>query len=425
MKIKTIRINKNPIHFIDEPKFNTINLVFVMKNRIHKKTHYLMPLVANLLSNACQKYSSMAAFHQKKEELYDVRVNAHVQQIGKYQNLMISFSGIDPSFSDNSNYLNEFFDFINEVIFAPFVNEGGFDESYFDLQKSMLIEQIKASEDDKEQYAHTHISHWMPVSHPLHFNLARSLRKLQSADRNQCYQFYLKLLSGGLDIYLCGHNIYRKTHAYLKKLPLSIAKKRAKATIIVPFQSSQSVEKAESKKWSQSQLILRYRFPIYTLDPHYFSAYVYNTLLGSSATSRLFKKIREEHALCYSIYSQYLDTYGLLDIHVGFSLENYDKLIRLIEQEIHFVAQGHFSDNDLDQVKKILIDRQLRKFDTGFGMIGHVHTANLLGVDWSISDIIKRIENVTKEDVKYVACQQQLLISYLIKQNNGGKRNES
>lgn len=417
MKNKKITLRSNvTLQFIDEEKFNTISIAFAFKNKLDKENYYQLPLLASMLTSASKNYPSIAKFNAKKEDLYDARVHGHVSQIGGYQNLLLSFSGIDPWFVDEATYLQDLMTFVFDVVYQPYVEGNQFDIPYFEMQKQMYINQIKAADDDKEHYASAHISDLVKRAHPLKYNSYTPLAKIEQITAQQLYALYQKLMNQELIIYICGHKVYRKTKQLILNQLGKQPRKRIKAPIIVPFKEEKLLQKTIQKDWTQSQLILRYTLPAFTLDSLYFAAYVCNALLGASPVSKLFKVVREEHGLCYSIYSQYFDPYGVLDIHVGFDGKNYDLLRQLIAQQIEEIANGNFDSVELEKVKKTLIVRQERKLDTGFGMISFVHTVDMLQADLTIETIITNIKNVTPKEVQQCAQLLTLSMVYYLQQ---------
>ena len=91
----------------------------------------------------------------------------------------------------------------------------------------------------------------------------------------------------------------------------------------------------EARDIAQSNLALALRC-VSRVDPDRYAVMLLNAVLGRGMSSRLFKEVREERGLAYSIGSgvtRYIDT-GLLNISAGVSPENVTETIDVIKQEL-------------------------------------------------------------------------------------------
>ena len=76
------------------------------------------------------------------------------------------------------------------------------------------------------------------------------------------------------------------------------------------------------------------------LDPDFYTAQIYATVMGGGMSSRLFQKIREERGLCYSVFAQagaHEDT-GMITIYAGTSEEDIGALCALTMAELKRAA---------------------------------------------------------------------------------------
>ena len=142
------------------------------------------------------------------------------------------------------------------------------------------------------------------------------------------------------------------------------------------------------------------------LDNEKNSRYVlalYNILLGGSATSKLFQNVREKESLAYSIGSVYLRQKNNIFIKAGIEIENYDKTVKLVKEQLEQMRKGEFSDEDLERAKdfakfgiKAILDEQ----ETG---ITYFLGQELSGSDVSPEEYMNKIDEVTKQQVQDIA----------------------
>jgi len=129
---------------------------------------------------------------------------------------------------------------------------------------------------------------------------------------------------------------------------------------------------------------------------------LFNLIMGVSFTSRLFKEIREKRGLCYHIrsVSNNYEEVGSWDIYAGVAAEKVEEATRAILGELAKVAKKGITTDELTVARKRLktflaFKSEDPEFFTEWYGRQEVYHMPLL----TVHDYIKRIENVTKEDI--------------------------
>jgi predicted Zn-dependent peptidase len=94
-------------------------------------------------------------------------------------------------------------------------------------------------------------------------------------------------------------------------------------------------------------------------DERRFAASLLDSILGGSASSRLFQEIREKRGLAYSVYtfsSQYADT-GQIGVYVGTREENLAACMEIVAEQIRAVAAGDVKEEEVERAKENLKGR--------------------------------------------------------------------
>ncbi|HXY84043.1 MAG TPA: pitrilysin family protein [Gaiellaceae bacterium] len=89
-------------------------------------------------------------------------------------------------------------------------------------------------------------------------------------------------------------------------------------------------------------------------DRRRFAASLLDSILGGSASSRLFQEIREKRGMAYSVYSfasQYTDT-GLIGIYVGTREENLGPCLEIAAEQLAEIAEGKIRPQELARAKE-------------------------------------------------------------------------
>jgi predicted Zn-dependent peptidase len=132
---------------------------------------------------------------------------------------------------------------------------------------------------------------------------------------------------------------------------------------------------------------------------------ILSTLMGGSMSSRLFKSIREEQGLAYSVGSRvefFTDT-GLFIVSAGVSNKKVEQTIKAIQGEIEKLKDFSFTETEFLKAKNLYKSESIFDFEEMHHRMVEIGTAVLLdGKEETIEDMIKKIDAVTYEDVKAV-----------------------
>ena len=83
---------------------------------------------------------------------------------------------------------------------------------------------------------------------------------------------------------------------------------------------------------------------------------LFNVIFGGCSDSKLFKEVREENSLCYTIYSITNKLDNVLLIRAGIDKENYKKTVSLIEKNLKDMCNGKFDETDILMAKEYYAD---------------------------------------------------------------------
>ncbi len=78
---------------------------------------------------------------------------------------------------------------------------------------------------------------------------------------------------------------------------------------------------------------------------------MYNWILGGSATSKMFQIVREKYSLAYTAASNYLRHKNSIFIRCGIEIDNYEKTLKLIKEQLEDLKNGNFTDEDIKNAK--------------------------------------------------------------------------
>ena len=137
-----------------------------------------------------------------------------------------------------------------------------------------------------------------------------------------------------------------------------------------------------------------------------YGAYILNTVLGGSMSSRLFQNIREKRGLAYSISSgvtAYSDA-GILTVYAGTSVDSIDEVVRLTVDEFRRMIGEPIPEDELRRAKDHLKGSLMLSLEnTGSRMNNLARQEIYFGRHFDMDEILAGIEAVEAGDVQRIA----------------------
>ena len=130
---------------------------------------------------------------------------------------------------------------------------------------------------------------------------------------------------------------------------------------------------------------------------------MYNTILGGGANSKLFQNVREKESLAYSAGSSYIRRKNVILIQTGIEIENYDKAVKIIEEQLQDMKKGKISDEEFNSAKQLITSSIELIEESKEDMITFYFDQNLFDEHLNVTEYKEMIKKVTKEDVIKVA----------------------
>jgi predicted Zn-dependent peptidase len=136
-------------------------------------------------------------------------------------------------------------------------------------------------------------------------------------------------------------------------------------------------------------------------------AYVLNTILGGSMSSRLFQHIREERGLAYSVFSNltsYSDA-GMLTVYAGCANDKVADVIDLTLAELRTIREELVSAEELRRAKDHLKGSLMLSLESTSSRMSHLARQELYFTrHYTMDETLESIEKVTAEDILRVAA---------------------
>ena len=142
-------------------------------------------------------------------------------------------------------------------------------------------------------------------------------------------------------------------------------------------------------------------------DRRRFAASLLDSILGGSASSRLFQEIREKRGMAYSVYSfasQYTDT-GIVGVYVGTREENLQPCIEICVEQIAEITAGKLRDGELERAKESLKGRIMLSMESTSNRMSRLGKSLISDTELLTFDrIFAEIDAVTADELAELAA---------------------
>ena len=233
------------------------------------------------------------------------------------------------------------------------------------------------------------------------------LEDLDKSTEENLYEYYERMLDNDyVDIFILGDINEKELLPIIKKYFKFKKVKKRKASYYLPNKKPRKrrLFAKETTKNSQSKLAIACPITKMTDYEKNYSLLLANIILGGTGDSKLFKEVREENSLCYTIRSNYNRLDNLMVINAGIDNVNFDKAVELITKNIQDMKKGKFTDSDINVAKEFYKTSAESLMESPSRIINEVLTEEILGVE-PLSERVRKIEKVTKKDIMR-ACKK-------------------
>ncbi len=297
-------------------------------------------------------------------------------------------------------HLPRAFDILSDLVLHP-----RFAEEEIEREKSIILEEIKMTQDNPEDLVHELFSQNFWKNHALGKPILGTKGTVAAFRRETLWDWFRSGYAPNNLVITAAGNV---THRQLRDL---VAERFAK---LAPASDGHSdpaprptprITLRRKRELEQVHLCLGVQaFPM--ADRRRFAASLLNNVLGGGMSSRLFQNIREKQALAYAVFSElnpYRDT-GLLSVYAATSLEKAPKVVESVLAEFRHLREQRVTDEELRRSKDHLKGAMLLSMESSGARMSHL-ARQYLYFDrfFSPDELIERLESVTREEVQEVA----------------------
>jgi predicted Zn-dependent peptidase len=406
------------LHLMATDKFKTNTLVLNLQRPLAEGLVTRTALIPYLLTRGSAKYPSVREMQAQLDNLYGSYLNADVYKLGERQVMQFRLEVPNGKYlPGRPQLLREAIAFMLEVITRPLLEGQAFKQSFVTLEKEALRKRVEGLFNNKGQYARLRCTEAMCATEPYRLYSGGRIEDLPAVSPEGLYQEYLDLLaSAPMDLYVVGdieeaavaeelNGVFRFPGRVARPLDLPLS----------PGQAGEVKNVVDRHDVNQGQLVLGLRTPITYADDDYLAMLMYNGVLGAFAHSKLFVNVRERESLAYSARSRYDSMKGLVFVQAGINIEDHDRALAVIHEQLAAMAAGEISDQELDQTRAMALNTYREAYDSPGALINLAFESEVAGKERPIEALAEGIPKITREDIVRVAKGLQLDTVYFLR----------
>ncbi len=421
-KVKEIK-DGIKLHLINNDKFKTNLISVFLTTELNRENVTKNALIPAVLRRGSETMPTQEDISREMEEMYGASFNCGIDKRGDNQVLKFYMETVNDNFlPDNSeNMLEKSINKILEIIFRPLIRDNSFYEEYVEQEKENLTQIIQGKIDNKANYAIERCIEEMYQDKPFALYKFGYIEDLENINGKNLYAYYKKLINNSkIDIFvsgIVGEDIIEKIETNSEVIALAQREPiYAKPSLEVEVNNDGKVVK-DSMSITQGKLVLGLNVNVDNFDQQ-FDVMIYNSILGGTASSKLFQNVREKASLAYTAGSNFMKVKNIILVRCGIEIKNYDKALKIVKEQLEQMKDDEFTDQDVEIAKKSLIDSIQTIDDEQDTEILYFFGQEFSEEPLDIQQYIERIKRITKMEVLNVAKKINIDTIYFLTNAN-------
>lgn len=342
--------------YLPAQKFKTSLLSAQFVTPLREETASAYALLPSVLRRGTVSCPDMGSLSARLDELYGARIETTVRKKGENQCVGFVASLIDDSFAPGGEKLLEpVAELLGELICDPVTERGRFVPSYFESEKTNLLDAIRSLVNDKRDYADSRLLREMCAGEPYGIPRLGGEAGAESVQPKQLYALYQELISTArLELIYSGSAPQRRVEQALLSALAALPREQVRDIALYrPHPARQEVLRVEeSLDVTQGKLGMGFACG----SDDYAAMMVGNTLFGGSSNSKLFMNVREKLSLCYYASSLYHRQKRLITVSSGIEFQNFQRAYDEILAQLEAVKNGKLEDWEMEGAQSTLLN---------------------------------------------------------------------
>jgi predicted Zn-dependent peptidase len=260
-------------------------------------------------------------------------------------------------------HLETALDVMSDMLLSP-----SFDPDELAAEREVVLEEIAMYEDSFHDLAHDLIAEAVFAGHPLGRPVIGTADAVRAMDAAAVSDYHANRYVGPNIVVAAAGNLEHEPLAHMieQRFGLYARHPDPSAGVRPPWIDEVAPSSRFVAKASEQYHVCLGGIGLPRSDKRRFAASLLDSMLGGSASSRLFQEIRERRGMAYSVYtfaSQYADT-GMIGVYVGTREDNLGECMRIVTEQLRLIGEGDLGPGELERAKENLKGRVMLSMES-------------------------------------------------------------
>jgi predicted Zn-dependent peptidase len=290
-------------------------------------------------------------------------------------------------------------DVMTDMVFAPAFAE-------IDAEREVVLEEIAMIEDTPPELVHDVFTETVFGDHPLGRPVLGSADVIASVSRRAIGTYHrARYRPDNIVVAAAGSVDHDRLVEVVQELAGKSGEARSRPVARPPFVAPPPPGLRFIRKETEQYHVCVGAPGLARSDRRRFTATVLDSILGGSASSRLFQEIREKRGLAYAVYtfaSQYADT-GQVGVYVGTREDNLVECMKVVAAELHAISET-VREDEVERAKENLKGRIMLSMEMTSNRMSRLGKSLVTDTDLlSLDQILAEIDAVDADSVSQLA----------------------
>lgn len=338
------------------------------------------------------------------EKRSSYQITTELDAIGAQSNACTSQEGVTYYLKALSSDLPRAFDVLSDM----FLNST-LPEKEIDMERGVVLEEIKRAEDSPDRFLYNRFAAGLWEGHALGRPVLGPPEVIGSITREQLMQHMRDRYVPGATVVTAAGHIDHKEIVKMVEGYLGGMKPRDPAPAPGGGETAMGLAVARHNQREMQQVQFYLGYPsLRPTDPRYWSMHVLRLVLGGGMSSRLFREVREERGLAYSVGAYLLEfrDQPAFVVVAGCNRSRAQEAIQVCHQEVVKLSRERLTPQALEDAKRQARGKLLLSLDDPSDwLIPMAREVGYFGEAHSVGDDLKKLDAVTASSVLEIAAE--------------------
>ena len=414
MKYQKFEFDTYNIYTIKTDKFKNCHMEITFYDNAKPEELGLRNFLVDMLCHSSKKYPKRKDLVIKLEELYQSYFYGVSSRVGNMVMNSFIYDFINPEFVNDPKFLENTLKLPFEVLENPNVTNAAFDERTFKIIQKRILSDIESIKENPTNYAFRRALYHMDKDSITSKSVLGTKEEVEAITKESLYAYYEKFIKKSLcNIYIIGDLDMEEVAKIIHKNFHNNCLKnhRVEAFVENKTRKKEKIFK-EQGDFSQNRLVVGFNLEKLTKEEMACTLTFFNEVLCSGGLkAKIYKSLREDNELCYSVSSINSKYDHMYFIYVGLDKKNVPLAIKLIKKCVKEMAQGKISEEEMDFARKQLLTYLDVVMDNQNSLINN-YTFHTIANGPLFDELKESVKNITANDLKNLGKKLKLNFNY-------------